>query len=34
LYCIRWWEFLFGQPREAGIEGGFFPALWGTIVMT
>jgi ABC-type phosphate transport system permease subunit len=25
---------LFGQPREGGIEGGFFPALWGTIVMT
>ncbi len=24
----------FGEPREAGIEGGFFPAIWGTIVMT
>lgn len=34
LYGTRWIEFLFGQPREAGIEGGFFPALWGTIVMT
>ncbi len=34
LYAIRWSEFLFGQPREGGIEGGFFPALWGTIVMT
>jgi phosphate transport system permease protein len=34
LYIIRWLEFLFGQPREGGIEGGFFPALWGTIVMT
>lgn len=34
LYAIRWLEFLFGQPREGGIEGGFFPALWGTIVMT
>lgn len=34
LYLIRWLEFLFGQPREGGIEGGFFPALWGTIVMT
>ena len=34
LYVIRWLEFLFGQPREGGIEGGFFPALWGTIVMT
>jgi len=34
LYAIRWLEFLFGQPREGGIEGGFFPAIWGTIVMT
>ena len=34
LYAIRWGEFLFGQPREGGIEGGLFPALWGTIVMT
>ncbi len=34
LYAIRWGEFLFGQPREGGIEGGFFPAIWGTIVMT
>ena len=34
LYLERWIEFLFGEPREAGIEGGFFPAIWGTIVMT
>lgn len=34
LYVERWIEFLFGEPREAGIEGGFFPAIWGTIVMT
>jgi ABC-type phosphate transport system permease subunit len=34
LYAARWTEFLFGEPREAGIEGGFFPAIWGTIVMT
>ena len=34
LYFERWFEFLFGQPREAGSEGGFFPAIWGTIVMT
>jgi phosphate transport system permease protein len=34
LYIERWIEFLFGSPREAGIEGGFFPALWGTVVMT
>ncbi len=30
----RWGEFLTGLPREAGMEGGFFPAIWGTIVMT
>jgi ABC-type phosphate transport system permease subunit len=34
VYASRWGEFLFGQPREAGVEGGFFPAIWGTIVMT
>jgi ABC-type phosphate transport system permease subunit/ABC-type phosphate transport system auxiliary subunit len=34
VYGSRWWEFLFGQPREAGVEGGVFPAIWGTIVMT
>lgn len=34
LFLERWAEFALGEPREAGIEGGFFPALWGTIVMT
>jgi ABC-type phosphate transport system permease subunit len=34
VYLARWWEFLLGEPREAGIEGGFFPAIWGTVVMT
>lgn len=34
VYISRWWEFLLGEPREAGIEGGFFPAIWGTVVMT
>jgi ABC-type phosphate transport system permease subunit len=34
LYLERWIEFLLGEPREAGIEGGFFPAIWGTVVMT
>lgn len=34
VYASRWWEFLSGDPREAGMEGGFFPAIWGTIVMT
>lgn len=34
VYLSRWIEFLFGSPREAGVEGGFFPAIWGTVVMT
>lgn len=34
IYFSRWFEFLFGEPREAGIEGGFFPAIFGTVVMT
>lgn len=34
VYADRWLEFLLGQPREAGVEGGVFPAIWGTIVMT
>jgi phosphate transport system permease protein len=34
VYFSRWFEFLFGFPREAGVEGGFFPAIWGTVVMT
>ncbi|MFN5395376.1 MAG: ABC transporter permease subunit [Planctomycetota bacterium] len=34
IYASRWWEFLSGDPREAGMEGGFFPAIWGTVVMT
>lgn len=34
VYASRWFEFLAGEPREAGVEGGFFPAIWGTVVMT
>lgn len=34
VYIERWIEFLFGEPREAGVEGGVFPAIWGTVVMT
>lgn len=34
VYASRWWEFVSGAPREAGMEGGFFPAIWGTVVMT
>ncbi len=34
IYADRWWEFLSGEPREANTEGGVFPAIWGTVVMT
>ena len=28
------WDFLTGDPREANTEGGIFPAIFGTLVMT
>ncbi|MBB5037300.1 ABC transporter permease subunit [Prosthecobacter dejongeii] len=28
------WEFLMAEPREANTEGGIFPAIFGTFVMT
>ncbi|QEG42908.1 phosphate ABC transporter permease PstA [Roseimaritima ulvae] len=34
IYFSRWWEFLSDDPREANSEGGVFPAIWGTVVMT
>jgi phosphate transport system permease protein len=34
VYFDRWREFLFDEPREANSEGGVFPALFGTVVMT
>jgi ABC-type phosphate transport system permease subunit/ABC-type phosphate transport system auxiliary subunit len=34
VYLDRWREFLLENPREANTEGGVFPAIWGTIVMT
>ncbi len=34
VYLSRWWEFLSDEPREANTEGGIFPAIWGTVVMT
>ncbi len=34
VYLSRWWEFLSDEPREANSEGGVFPAIWGTVVMT
>ncbi len=33
VYADRWREFLLENPRE-NTEGGVFPAIWGTIVMT
>ncbi len=34
LYLSRWWEFLSAEPRDANAEGGVFPAIFGTVVMT
>ncbi|GJM20417.1 MAG: phosphate transport system permease protein PstA [Planctomycetota bacterium] len=34
VYASRWREFLFDDPREANSEGGVFPAIFGTVVMT
>ena len=30
----QFWNFLSGEPREANTEGGIFPAIFGTFVMT
>ena len=34
VYFSRWGEFLTGWPRESNTEGGVFPAIWGTVLMT
>jgi len=34
VYFARWGEFLGADPREANSEGGIWPALFGTVVMT
>ena len=34
VYLSRWGEFLLDEPREANSEGGVFPAIFGTVVMT
>lgn len=34
VYCSRWWEFLIDDPREANSEGGVYPAIFGTVLMT
>jgi len=34
VYLSRWGEFLSAGPREANSEGGVFPAIFGTVMMT
>lgn len=34
VYLSRWWEFISAEPREANSEGGVYPAIFGTVVMT
>jgi phosphate transport system permease protein len=34
VYLSRWAEFLVDEPREANSEGGVYPAIFGTVVMT
>ncbi len=33
-YFSKIWEFLSDDPREANTEGGIFPAIFGTVMMT
>ncbi len=34
VYLSRWGEFLGADPRESNSEGGVFPAIFGTVLMT
>lgn len=34
VYLSRWWEFLAHSPREANTEGGVFPVIVGTVMLT
>ena len=34
MYFSNIWEFLSQDPREANTEGGIFPAIFGTVMMT
>lgn len=34
MYLSRWSEFLFDDPRQANSEGGVWPAIFGTVIMT
>ncbi len=33
-YFVKLWEFVSDDPREANTEGGVFPAIFGTVLMT
>ncbi len=33
-YGAKVWEFLFAEPRESNTEGGVYPAIFGTVLMT
>jgi phosphate transport system permease protein len=33
-YFVKLWEFVSDDPREANTEGGVFPAIFGTVMMT
>ncbi len=34
VYLSRWWEFLSTFPREANTEGGVYPVIMGTVLLT
>jgi phosphate transport system permease protein len=34
VFFARWWEFLSTSPREANTEGGVFPVIVGTVMLT
>lgn len=34
VFLARWWEFLSTSPREANTEGGVFPVIVGTVMLT
>ena len=33
-YIARWWDFVSAAPRDANLEGGVVPCIWGTVMMT
>jgi len=34
IYFSRWGEYIADTPRNANTEGGIFPCIWGTLVLT